>query len=220
MIKAFCGRFGTGKTLSMVGEAYKWLPKGIKVVSNTAFRYRYFQFKPFKEILKGDIKKLDTWGTWEYKDAEMVYTLDEYFFKFKTYTNTIFCMDEAGIWLDSYKWNKVPDDVYNRFFQIRKVNIHLLYTTQFFNFVVKKLRQMTDVVVECEAPVRHRPDPMIPYDRGKPYIIRNISYNPKFYEQQVWSETLEKKFIEGRHFIWGWELGHVFSAFDTNKEIK
>jgi len=215
MIKAFCGRFGSGKTLSMVAEASYWLPRGVRVVSNTPLKYRWFQLNSFKDFLI--TKKL---GFWRELKCEVVSSLEDYFTAFKTYTNTIFVMDEAGAWLNSYKWEKIEDEVYMRFIQVRKINIHLLYTAQFFNFVAKRVRQITDVVVECNVPVRSKPNRLIPYDQGTPIVVRNLYYNPLFYEQKVFTVEMEQKFIEFRKFIWGFELGHAFNAFDTKLIIK
>lgn len=199
----------------MVEEAYHWLPRGIKIISNTPFSYRYFKFYSLKNIVR--TKSL---GELAHIDARVVTRLDEYFELFKTETDTIFVLDEAGTWLDSYQWESVDTDIYARFQQTRKVNIHLLYTCQFFNFVVKKLRQITDVVVKCEAPLRHRPNQNIPYDKGKPIMIRKIDYNPEMFELKgIPTIEQEQKYIEKRSFIIGYELEHAFKSFDTNKII-
>jgi len=215
MIKAFTGRYGTGKTTAMVEEAYHWLPKKIKIITNTPFSYRYFKFYSLRNMIKSH-----SLGENASIDARVVTKLTDYFDLFKTETDTIFVLDEAGTWLDSYQWEKVDEDIYARFQQTRKVNIHLLYTCQFFNFVVKKLRQITDVVVKCEAPIRKRPNKAIPYDKGTPVLIRKIDYNPEMFELKgIPTMEQEQKYIERRSFIFGYELEHAFNSFDTNKII-
>jgi len=214
MIKAFCGRVGSGKTLSMVYEVLPWVKRGFKVVSNTPISATVYKFNNIFDIWKKK-RFIDSY----INAPTMVSSLEEYFYHFQHDTNTIFVLDEASVWLSNYRWDQVPDATYNRFFQNRKYNIHLLYTTQYFTFVAKKLRQMTEVSAECSAPIRHRPDPNIPYHKGDPILVRNVMYNPLYYEQKVFSMEMEKKFIEGRRFIFGDGLKEIYGAYDTMKDV-
>jgi len=214
MIKAFCGRFGSGKTLSMVHEALPWIKRNFRIVSNTPVRAsRYYLFNPIEMIRRKNV------GEWRYTEPILVDKIEDYFDHFAKDTDTIFLMDEAALWLNSYKWDKVPDEVYNRFLQPRKYNVHFLYTTQFFNFVAKKLRQVTDVSVECSVPLRGLANKKIPYDQGRPVLVRQIAYNPLYYDQKIWSLDVEKKYIDSRRFIFGGRLKELFGSYDTKKAV-
>lgn len=214
MIKAFCGRVGSGKTLSMVYEVLPWVKRGFKIVANTPIQAQVARLLPPGEAWakKRLIER-------RINSPKIVTQLEEFFKLFLSETDTIFCMDEAAAWMSNYRWDKVPDEMYNRFFQNRKYNIHLLYTTQYFTFVAKKLRQMTDISVECSAPIRGFADKRIPYSKGTPIVVRNVFYNILYYEQKVYSMEVEKKFIEGRRFIFGSGLKEVFKSYDTKKDV-
>lgn len=214
MIKAFCGEFGSGKTLSMVSEASNWLGKGVRVVSNTPLVYNYFKFNKLSDILQ---KK--SFGRWDKIESVFYDKLPQFFEDFKTSSNTIYCMDEAQLWLNNYAWNKIDDSIYNRFFQVRKVKIHLLYTSTYWGAVVAKLRMITNDVVECAVPLRLPPDKTIPYDQGKPIIVRNIYYDKRFYDYSTYSPELEQKFIKKRLFLYGASLNHAYRAFDSSRLI-
>jgi len=158
-----------------------------------------------------ETKKL---GYFSRNTAVVIDNLDDYYRYFATATNTVFCMDEAGIWLSNYSWDKVPDSVYSRFLQSRKTRIHFMYTVQFFEFVAKKLRTITDTVVDCSVPIRGRRKSF--ESEGKPLLVRNIYYDPRFYARPVYSLELEKKFIMHKSFIWGHHLKEVMNSFDTD----
>lgn len=214
MIKAFCGRFGSGKTLSLVNEALPWIKNGFKIVSNTPIDASRVVF---------DRTRLDGRHipfVWKHYPIDLVSDLDSFFYKFINGADTIFLLDEAALWLNSYKWDKIPDEVYNKFLQPRKYNVHFLYTTQFFQFVAKKLRMITDLSVECSVPLRGLPNKKIPYDQGAPIIVRQITYNPLYYDQRIWSLDVEKKYIVGRSFIFGNKLKEVFGSYDTKDKVK
>lgn len=204
MIKAYCGRFGSGKTLSMVIEAHEYLKKGYTVYTNTPFYYDHIKRLPIKLALK--YKKLYI------KERRYPIYLKKLEFEeaLKTATNAVFMLDEASIWLNNYKWSQIDDEVMERLFQVRKLNIHLIYTAQFFMHVVKKLRDFTDTVVECK---------IIHTWNKKPTVLRQISYSPEFYGMKIWSLEVEQKYIDGRRFIWGSKLNKAMESYDTNEII-
>lgn len=214
MIKAFCGDVGSGKTLSMVHEVLPWVKRGFHVVANIPISAQVWKQNSLLSILRTN--KL---GQIIQQKAEVVENWSQFFGLFISSTDTIFLMDEAGAWLSNYSWDKVPEEVYNRFFQHRKYNVHLLYTSQDFGFVAKKLRSMTNVVAECEAPLRWGRDKNIPYSQGTPIIVRNVLYKPLYYTQNSYSLESEKKFIKGRRFIFSGGLREAFIAYDTKKDV-
>lgn len=214
MIKAFCGDVGSGKTLSMIYEVLPWVKRDFRIVANLPISSRVWKQNGVREILR--TKRL---GEMVLRKAEVIEKWETFFNQFITSTNTIFLMDEAGAWFSNYSWKLVPDEVYNRFFQHRKYNVHLLYTTQDFGFVAKKLREMTNIVAECEAPLRFPADKSVPYSQGTPIIVRNVLYKPLYYTQNSYSIESEKKFIKGRKFIFSGGLREAFEAYDTKKDV-
>ena len=218
MIKAFCGQVGEGKTLSMVNEVLPFLAHNYRLVTNTPFHRRAVKFNSFLEIIKR--KKV-----FEFTKSEPIVldTISDFFKDFTTGSRTIYCLDEAELWLENYSWEKVDKRIYNRFYQNRKLHIHLLYTTQFFKFVVPKLRSMTNEVVECSVPFRRpffKPKVWDAYVKAPPLAVVQIKYKPTFYEQSAYSIEIEKKYIMGRAVLWGSNLEQAMRSFDTEYFVK
>lgn len=52
-------------------------------------------------------------------------------------------LDEAGLWLPSFIWKKIPDDLLFKLAQVRKFELDLFYSAQNPARVVKVLREIT-----------------------------------------------------------------------------
>jgi hypothetical protein len=218
MIKAFCGQVGEGKTLSMVNEVLPFLKHGYRLVTNTPFSRRGIKFNSFSEIIKLKPPFCVT-----HTEPILLDSIESFFADFKTGKNTIYCLDEAEIWLENYSWEKVDKRIYTRFYQNRKLHIHLLYTTQYFKFVVPKLRSMTNEVVECSVPFRRpffKPKVWDAYIKAPPLCVMQIKYKPTFYEQSSYSIEIEKKYIMGRNLLWGDNLTNAMRSFNTEFFVK
>ena len=212
MIKAFCGQVGEGKTLSMIHEVLPFLAHNYRLVTNTPFTKKNKKFV-FQNIFKGITPFIEYWSK-----PVVLENIKDFFDDFITGEKTIYCLDEAEIWLENYSWEKVDKRIYSRFYQNRKLHIHLLYTTQFFKFVVPKLRSLTNEVVECSVPIRqpfYRPEQWDAYIKAPPLAVVQIKYKPTFYEQASYSIEIEKKYILGRSVLWGGGLRQAMGAYDT-----
>jgi len=158
MIWALEGAFGSGKTLSMVKFAREFVETGnYNVVTNTPFSARK---KTTKKLFNN-----------KYEPAEIKYieTKEEYYKEFINATHTLFLLDEGGVWLNNYNWKVIPEEVYERFTQVRKADIHFIYTVRHYGFVANKLRMMTDAVIHCSA--LPRPNRMSLKMPSKPFLI-------------------------------------------------
>lgn len=68
-----------------------------------------------------------------------------------TRQNAIICCDEITTELDSRSWESGKSvKTSHKIVQIRKLNINLLYTTQRWNTVEKRLRENTDYLIMCK----------------------------------------------------------------------
>lgn len=209
MIWAIEGPFGSGKTLSMVKFAREFLrthSDKYKVVTNTPFtaemaeKYGLFKLRTRKvpvEVIVCENK-------------------DEFFWHFKNDLHTLFLLDEGGVWLNNYNWKVIPEDVYERFTQVRKADIHFIYTVRHYAFVANKLRMMTDAVINCN-PIP-RVNRMSLKQPRKPWIIVQTFRDVLYYEQTMMNEELERKFTLGRRWII--RMGDTIKSFDTNKIIR
>lgn len=213
MIRAYCGDVGSGKTLSAISELLPWIRRDYRVVSNIPITYVY----PVLD-LAGAWKRKNPYKL-EQKQAVLREDIHEFLDEFTTAEKTLFLIDEAGAWMDNYSWDRIPPKVYNRFFQHRKYEVHLLYTAQDFLTVAKKLRIMTNEVIECECVIRGARDRSVPYSKGTPKLLRQITYNPRFFNFSTYTLELEKKYIRGRQFLFPWRLEEVFKSYDTKKDV-
>jgi hypothetical protein len=122
MICGFIGRMGSGKTLSMTRELYKYYKKGHRIITNYGVGFPHERIN-FEEL---------------YEAAE---TQEEM-------NNLVIALDEVHIVLDSRSGmsgvNKVITFWLN---QTRKMGVKLFYTTQYLHQIDKRLRSGTDIFV-------------------------------------------------------------------------
>jgi len=124
MIITYLGRRGSGKTLTMVKDAYLAFKRGKKVISN-------MKNIPFAEYMSNeDILALD-------KNSNL--------------KDAVILIDEAQIFFDSRRSMKKENINFSNFVQqIRKRNIDLYLTTQFANSIEKRLRDHTDIIAKVK----------------------------------------------------------------------
>lgn len=120
MIIAILGKQGMGKTLLMTALLKRYHDKGYKVITN--YGVTFTQNRINKQMLLQ-------------QDDEL--------------TNGVVALDEIHILGDSYVNRGKKVQLLSYFFtQLRKREIDLIYTTQHFNTVQKRIRQNTDIVIK------------------------------------------------------------------------
>lgn len=215
MVRAYIGAddvpVGSGKTSSMIRDARLFVFKNhdrmkYKIVSNLDFEV--------KERVGFRRKLVD------YK-PHIVQDKSEFLKLLETETSTLFILDEAGIWLNKYDWSKIGDTLFKKLVNTRKFDIHLFYTAQLFNTVVKDLRSFTNPVIECT------PYPKPPIDRltppPTPIFTTQIFRPPTYYDsksQIAGNKDAERSFIKKRKFVFRFEFSSTYKAYDTKKVIK
>lgn len=179
MIYGFVGLPGTGKTLSMVNSVLPLVRKGVRVYTNTPIHVSLSKNQPV--FLRN-------------KDL-----LEALLFE----TNATFLIDEAQIVFDPYQWNRTDPIFLYKFSQGRKMNLDFIYTTQRFNHVLARLRQLTNYVIQCQRVVGN--------------LFRNLWYDPEIYEKtHLFGTPMEQKFIRRRIFVWPWSVRKAQEAYNTN----
>jgi len=124
MIIGFIGNMGGGKTLSMVRHAYEKYLNGFTVYSNIKLEFPH--------------EKLDLQLILDYAKEE------------RQFPRSVFIIDEAHIYLEARRSASKRNLIISYFIlQTRKKDILLLYTTQNFGQVEKRLRDQTDIIVSC-----------------------------------------------------------------------
>jgi len=142
MIVGIVGQMGSGKTLSMVFFAYHYQKQGKKILSN--FRVRF----PHRIITKKDIIEYGKGCSKELED-------------------TLICLDEVQIMLDSRLHAKKGNRLISyMLLQSRKRSVDWFYTTQQFHNVEKRLRENTDLIIECS--------PTYTKEAGKKKVLQSV----------------------------------------------
>ena len=132
--------------------------------------------------------------------------------------DTIFLADEMSVWADQYQWKDVPDVVYKRIKQLRKANIHLIYTVQTFDLVAPILKKFKNAGVECD------PFPKMDIESfnppPSPWWIRQNWRHPSYFDESVQQSIarepkLGAKYTYKSKTIFLSELRRTFPTFDT-----
>lgn len=124
MILGFIGTVGSGKTLSMTKQAYEYYKKGMTIYSNYHLNFPY--------------ERLDKT------------TFDELISETRQLQDCVILLDELHIWLDSRSSGKKKNKTITYFIlQTRKRNVRLLFSTQHFHQVDKRLRDTVDILTYC-----------------------------------------------------------------------
>lgn len=126
MIICYIGGMGSGKTLSMVREAYGYHLAGFTVYSNFGLCF------PHRKITKQIFESM----------------LDNSF----ELRNAILCLDEVYVWMDSRMSSSSSNRLLSWFFnQTRKRSVRVLMTSQTFDQLDRRLRHRTDLVIRCKS---------------------------------------------------------------------
>lgn len=124
MLIGYVGRMGSGKTLSMVKYAYEKYKKGYTIYSNIKLNFPY---KPYT-----------------------LTDLLEYANNSTNFNNSIIIMDEAHIFLDSRNSGSKRSRMISYILLMsRKRNMHVIYTTQRFHQIDKRLRENSEHINLC-----------------------------------------------------------------------
>jgi len=192
MIIVFIGGRNSGKTLSMTIEAYKKYKQGYKIYSNYHLNF------PYTPYTVDDLMSFAESGMY--------------------FGNTIFLVDEAHIYFDSYskgRRNMIMSYFIN---QSSKNDIDVYLSTQFSRQLFIRIRLNTEVVVEssCRVILYKTKD-------SKPTIVENYRKKPNDYHTIVYvynrfikfsdtgNDKIMKRMFKGNKY---------FPLYDTHEVIK
>lgn len=183
MIVGFIGKRGSGKTLSMTRECYKYYQKGYKVISNYHLNFSH-QLVDFEELFRLAETQADM-------------------------GNLVLALDEIHILLDSRsgmsRENKVMTFWLN---QTRKMNITLLFTTQFLHQVDLRLRSNTDVIVLCDGLTVTK---LVDGVRQEFFVCQN---------EMVFGDEFKRELFVGNDFFKLYETRQVIRFLSRKQRLK
>jgi len=180
MITGFIGLPGAGKTFGMVYNACKALKDNRRVITNVAITDTIFGSKKVAEFTPniGDaIKNAD---------------------------NCLILVDEASIVFPNYFWNKLSSDILIRFAQVRKFGLDFFYTSQGWNHTVKRLRDLTNYIVQC---------------KHTRLCFDYIYLDPEYFYRNI-PLAFKKEFVIKTQKVWWYQKPKVYKAFNTYDRVQ
>lgn len=124
-VSIFCGRQGSGKTISMVNtlnEIKNKFPDCL-IVTNFGYCFQDFELTDWRQLL-------------EIRNGEK---------------GVVFAIDEIQNEYDNSKWQDFPEGILSVITQQRKQRIKILLTSQVYSRVVKQIREQCFDVIECKT---------------------------------------------------------------------
>lgn len=192
MIIVFIGSRNSGKTLSMTIEAYKKYKQGYKIYSNYHLNF------PYTPYTVDDLLAFAESGMY--------------------FGNTIFLIDEAHIYFDSYSKGK-RNMIFSYFLnQSSKNDIDVYLTTQFSRQIFIRIRLNTEVVVESMAKVI-----LWKTKDSSPVILENYRKKPDDYHTEVYITNRIIKFSDtglDKFVTRVYKANKYFPLYDTHQVIK
>jgi len=155
MILVYVGTMGSGKTLSMVKEAYSYYLKGYKILSNMNLEF------PYTKITNKYIMEFA-------KNKQQIY-------------KSVILIDELHTFMDSRR-SVGKKNLLGSYFvtQTRKQQVKLMGTTQHRHQIDKRIRDNTTVFIDCE-----KVELPIVYKENKVLLITNHINTRDKYEKTV-----------------------------------
>lgn len=190
MIRQYIGRLGQGKTTMMIYDAWPFLtakPGRYKIVSN-------------QPIIIGTGKNQIRFPALE--QEELIHAFMNDF-------NTLFLLDEIHLVFPSYDNNVMTSDLQARLSYMRKYGNALLYTSQGYNHVHKRIRDITNEV----AKVRKTKFSL---------LWRHVAtyYDPEGMNMSGIIDPYDDKYVIFRRHAWARTVKKTYNAFDTTYATK
>jgi hypothetical protein len=212
MTIGYIGKKGAGKTLQMVRDLMEEMKQGRRVISNTPIRFKYR-------------------GIW--LNSITIDDPDRFFHAIVNERRCVIGIDEAPTFLPSNLWHKIDVNLIRALSQARHIALDLYYTSQGWGHTIKRLRDLTDWVIECR-----RANFFIPrlkladrYDFIEkkthktivlaPYKIFNATtYAPELYSHSFIDPRAKRYFRINQRRIYPSEARKLFPCYSTTYMIQ
>jgi len=206
MIELYTGRPGSGKTLMLTRRVLRALDMGYVVYTN-------YPIKHEKAEREGRLKLWqDLWDLIELKDGIIV-------------------MDEAHVYMNSRKWDALPDDMQVKLQQHRKHGLHIWGTVQHENRIDVVYRELVSRFYVCHKIIGSgsADDPVIEKHLRKSgstldrFFLWLRGRMPKVWGlirvAQFFPEDMSSKSRTDIGAEWVWITRRVVEAYNTKEEI-
>lgn len=195
MIRCYQGLLGKGKTISMVNDAIPLLLKGRRIVTNTPF------FVPNWKRPLSIKRRLQGWKHFPVDVYPEYVSTGELLRILRQERDFLALIDEASLVFSNYGKELLKGDYVMRFAQSRKFGIDIFYTSQSFKHTHKRLRDLTNEVVQCGY--------------WKTFnILMNTTYKPEAFDIRTPSKFL-KDFKISQKIIFPSRVKYLFTTYDS-----
>ena len=185
MIRQYIGRLGQGKTTMMIYDAWPFL-------TDRRRRYKIITNQPIHIQVGKQI--------WDYPATER----EELVVRFMNDFNTLFLIDEIHLVFPSYDNKVLSPDLQARLSYMRKYGNALLYTSQGYNHVHKRIRDITNEVAKVRK-------------TKFSWFWKHLAtyYDPEGMNMGGIIDPYDDKFVIFRRYAWRWKIDKIYRSFDT-----
>lgn len=185
MIRQYIGRLGQGKTTMMIYDAWQYLtakPGKYRIVTNQPIN-----IKLGKRVIK-------------YRPTER----EDLVKRFMNDYNTLFLLDEIHLLFPSYDRTYLTPDLQARLSYMRKYGNALLYTSQGYNHVHKRIRDITNEVAKVRKTKFN-------------WFWNHIAtyYDPEGMNMNSGIDPYDDKYVIFRRYAWKWTINKIYRSFNT-----
>jgi hypothetical protein len=195
VIRAYVGRMGEGKTLSLVKDAIGYLNEGLNVFTNIHFtnppkpKTMFKKEQPSKQPIILNTKGLE--------EALL------------TEQHCLFAVDEGNIVFPAHYWKNLSPDYEMMFAQSRKIGCDIFYTSQLFTHTASRLRDLTQEILQTTKRGFF----------GHKFFI-NKCYDPERYRPDFFNPFQEQNALLWNRKIYWWEAEKLYKCYNTYKLIE
>jgi hypothetical protein len=211
MIKLYVGNLGAGKTLHMVRDLMEQMKRGRKVISNTPIRF-FHNKRLYQSITVSDSKEflsavINSW-------------------------NATIAIDELAVFFPANFWNRISGELIYKFAQSRKMRVDFYGTTQGWGHTIKRIRDLTNLVVMCSRRRFFLPMPSFKrwkdksgklhkaFNLSRPYLFKGTTFWPEFFRHSILDYKKRKFYTVDTDIIYPSEAKRVFQAYNTYFRVK
>lgn len=213
MIYGICGLIGSGKSFYQ-----------LKLAVDLAERQRrklVFNFPvDFRELKRYASMRRYPWVVWLCDNGQVaVRSAARNLSDFLKFSNSVICLDEAGLFLNARAFRDTPVDFLRDLAQSRKFGSDLIYTAQFDSQVDRQFRLLTNFFVHCQGLSRFDKKLRRPRLHWKSYLYFDADSYFSWLESSARRSFLKSYFFYAFHFELGFltaadrQLFRVFDSF-------
>jgi len=186
VIRQYIGRLGQGKTTMMIYDAWQYLTARegkYKIITNQPIHIK--------------LGRRDIYYPPTEREELITHFMNDY--------NTLFLIDEIHLVFPSYDKNTLSPDLQARLSYVRKYGNAILYTSQGYNHVHKRIRDITNEVAKVKK-------------TKMGFFWKHVAtyYDPEGMNMATANiDPYDDKYVLFRRYGWKWTIQKIYNSFNT-----